>query len=84
MLSPQYQKTASKAKPPLPVPKTEQEAEVILHNVMPYAFFLRVERGDRLGGHKKPDGTVAERMRELKVVQQQMFKKEMVSRGLAN
>lgn len=81
MLSPQYQKTAGKAKPPLPIPKDEAEAEQILHSILPFAFFLRVERGDRLGGQKKPDGGVTERMRELKIVQQQMFQKDMVCVG---
>lgn len=79
LLSPAYAKLAAKNKPPLPVPKTETEAEQILHGTLPFAFFLRVERGDRVVGAKKPDGSQPERMRELKIVQQQMFKKEMVS-----
>ena len=79
MLSPQYQKYASKNKPPLPIPKDEAEAEQILHGIVPFAFFLRVERGDRLGGVKKPDGGVTEKMRRLKIGQQHMFKKEMGS-----
>lgn len=78
LLSPAYTKLANKSKPPLPIPKSEQDAEQILHGVLPYAFFLRVERGDQVGAQKKPDGGTTERMRELKVVQQQMFKKDMV------
>lgn len=79
MLSPQYAKLAAKSKTLLPLPKSEAEAEQILHNILPFAFFLRVERGDRIGGQKKPDGGTTEKMRELKIVQHQMFKKEMVS-----
>lgn len=78
LLSPAYAKLAAKNKPPLPVPKTQEEAEQILHGTLPFAFFLRVERGNQVGGTKKPDGATTERMRELKIVQQQMFKKEMV------
>lgn len=78
MLSPQYSKLATKSKLPLPLPKDEAEAEQVLHGLLPFAFFLRVERGERLGGQKKPDGGTTEKMRELKIVQQQMFKKEMV------
>ncbi|PWN29641.1 translocation protein, partial [Jaminaea rosea] len=77
LLSPAYAKLAAKNKPPLPVPKTQEEAEQILHGTLPFAFFLRVERGNQVGGTKKPDGATTERMRELKIVQQQMFKKEM-------
>ncbi|PWN22039.1 translocation protein [Microstroma glucosiphilum] len=77
LLSPSYAKLASKAKLPLPVPQDEEDAERILHGILPFAFFLRVERGEQVGQQKKKEGGMTERLRELKVVQQQMFKKEM-------
>lgn len=79
--SPAFQKLAAKNKPPLPVPTGDEEAEKILHQIIPFAFFLRVERGNQIGGQKRADGGTTERLRELKVVQSQMFKKELVSVG---
>lgn len=47
---------------------TEEEATTVLHSVIPYAFFLRVDRGEGTSKEGKP----------LQVNQMQMFKDEYV------
>lgn len=69
LLSPAYQKAASAKKSELPKVSTEEEATSVLHSVIPYAFFLRVDRGDGSSKEGKP----------LQVNQMQMFKSEYVS-----
>ncbi|PWN91708.1 translocation protein [Acaromyces ingoldii] len=66
LLSPAYQKAASAKKSELPKVTTEEEATTVLHSVIPYAFFLRVDRGEGTSKEGKP----------LQVNQMQMFKDE--------
>lgn len=47
---------------------TEEEAAELLHSVIPFAFFLRVDRGDGTSKEGKP----------LQINQMQMFKSELV------
>lgn len=68
LLSPAYQKAASAKKSELPKVTTEEEATTVLHSVIPYAFFLRVDRGEVTSKEGKP----------LQVNQMQMFKDEYV------
>ena len=69
LLSPAYQKASSGKKSDLPKVTSEQEAAELLHSVIPYAFFLRVDRGDVASKEGKP----------LQINQMQMFKPEFVS-----
>lgn len=64
VLSPEYAKLKG-----VPKVTTEEEAEKMLHNLLPFAFFLRVERGD------KPSRK--DERRVLQVNQMQMFEKDM-------
>ncbi|UZJ56123.1 hypothetical protein CBS101457_005443 [Exobasidium rhododendri] len=68
LLSPAYQKASSGKKSELPKVTTEEEAAEVLHSVIPYTFFLRVDRGE--GGNAKEG-------RPLQVNQMQMFKPEL-------
>jgi translocation protein SEC62 len=52
----------------LPKVTTEEEAAELLHSVIPFAFFLRVDRGDGTSKEGKP----------LQINQMQMFKAELV------
>lgn len=64
VLSPEYAKLKN-----VPKVTSEEEAEKMLHNLLPFAFFLRVERGDKPS--KKDE------RRPLQVNQMQMFEKDM-------
>ncbi|KAN0063420.1 Translocation protein S62 [Thecaphora frezii] len=65
LLSPAYAKLKD-------VPKIENEAhaEVELHNIIPYAFYLRVDRGSSTGSAKDAPKVV-------QINQQQMFKSDL-------
>lgn len=67
ILSPAYAKLKD-----VPRASTEEEAERLLHGLLPYAFFLRVDRGVAPPSGK--DGAAAPR--PLQVVQMQMFEKD--------
>ena len=67
VLSPEYKKHKD-----LPQVETREQAEKLLHGLLPYAFFLRVERGELANGKE----TVM-MMRPLQVVQMQMFESDM-------
>lgn len=67
VLSPEYAKLKN-----VPAVSNEEEAERMLHTLLPYAFFLRVERGEAL-----PAGKDSPALRPLQVVQMQMFEKDM-------
>lgn len=66
LLSPAYAKLKD-------VPKitNEAQAEECLHNVIPFAFFLRVDRGKSGGAKDTP--------RTVEINPQQMFKSDLVS-----
>ncbi|WFD43940.1 Translocation protein S62 [Malassezia psittaci] len=64
VLSPEYAKLKN-----VPKVTSEEEAEKVLHNLLPYAFFLRVERGEKPA--KKDE------RRPLQVNQVQLFEKDM-------
>lgn len=66
LLSPEYKKLAD-----VPQVETEEEAEKALHQLLPFAFFLRVERGE------KPEGKEQGERRPLQVNQMQTFEKDM-------
>lgn len=66
LLSPAYAKT--KGVPPV---ADEAAAERTLHGIIPFAFFLRVDRGGSSGGKDSP--------KLLQVNQMQMFKGDLVS-----
>jgi translocation protein SEC62 len=68
LLSPAYQKASSGKKSELPKVTTEEEAAEVLHGVIPYAFFLRVDRGEN-SKEGKP----------LQINQMQLFKGDLVS-----
>jgi len=53
-----------------PQPKTEEEANALLLSVIPYAFFLRVERGSSSGSSSSSP-------KHLQVVQQQTFQPDL-------
>ncbi|TKY85662.1 hypothetical protein EX895_005202 [Sporisorium graminicola] len=61
LLSPAYAKLKD-----VPKVTSKQEAEECLHNIIPYAFFLRVERGASTGGKDSP--------KVVEINPQQMFK----------
>ncbi|WFD40353.1 Translocation protein S62 [Malassezia japonica] len=65
VLSPEYAKLKG-----VPKVTSEEEAEKMLHQTLPYAFFLRVERGEKPG---KDQGD----RRPLQVNQMQLFEKDM-------
>lgn len=71
ILSPAYKKAADSKKSQLPTVASEEDAIRVLHGVIPYAFFLRVDRGDVSSKEGKP----------LQVNQVQMFKPDLVSQG---
>lgn len=71
LLSPAYKKASSSKKSDLPAVENEQQATEVLHSVIPYAFFLRVDRAD----------TTSKEGRPLQINQMQMFKPELVSRS---
>ncbi|TIC16998.1 hypothetical protein E3Q15_00782 [Wallemia mellicola] len=60
LLSPGYAKL--KNVPPI---TTEADANKVLHSIIPFAYFLRVDRGNPIGGKDSP--------RELKINNQQLF-----------
>ncbi|SNX84254.1 related to translocation protein sec62 [Melanopsichium pennsylvanicum] len=64
LLSPAYAKLKD-----VPKVTTNQEAEECLHNIIPFAFFLRVDRGASTGGKDSP--------KVVEINQQQMFKSEL-------
>ena len=74
LLSPAYQKASNGRKSDLPKVTTEEEASEVLHGIIPFAFFLRVDRGE--GGNTKEG-------KPLQINQMQMFKGELVSQGWA-
>jgi translocation protein SEC62 len=61
LLSPAYAKLKS-----VPKVTTEDEAQTLLHSIVPYAFFLRVERGG-------PSGSSSSSPKHLSIIQSQMF-----------
>ena len=63
LLSPVYAKLKD-----VPKVTTKEEAEEALHNIIPYAFFLRVDRGASTGGKDSP--------KVVEINQQQMFKSD--------
>lgn len=67
VLSPEYAKLKN-----VPAVTNEEEAERMLHSMLPFAFFLRVERGDA-----PPAGKDGPAPRPLQVNQMQMFDKDM-------
>ncbi|SPO25584.1 related to translocation protein sec62 [Ustilago trichophora] len=64
LLSPAYAKLKD-----VPKVTTKEEAEECLHNIIPFAFFLRVDRGPSTGGKDSP--------KVVEINQQQMFKSEL-------
>jgi len=66
LLSPAY----AKLKGVPPQPKTEEEATAQLLAIIPYAFFLRVERGS-------PSGSSSSSPKQLQIIQQQTFHPDM-------
>jgi len=67
VLSPEYAKLKN-----VPPVSNEEEADRMLHSFLPYAFFLRVDRGEA-----PPAGKDGPAPRPLQVVQMQMFEKDM-------
>ena len=67
VLSPEYAKLKN-----VPPVTNEEEADRMLHSFLPYAFFLRVDRGEA-----PPAGKDGPAPRPLQVVQMQMFEKDM-------
>lgn len=64
LLSPAYAKLKD-----VPKVSTKEEAEECLHNIIPFAFFLRVDRGPSTGGKDSP--------KVVEINQQQMFKSDL-------
>ncbi|PWN48726.1 translocation protein [Violaceomyces palustris] len=64
VLSPAYQKLKD-----VPEIKDEAQAQEELHRIIPYAFFLRVDKGASSGGKDAP--------KVININQQQMFKSEL-------
>lgn len=64
LLSPAYAKLKD-----VPKVTTKEEAEECLHNIIPFAFFLRVDRGASTGGKDSP--------KVVEINQQQMFKSDL-------
>lgn len=65
ILSPAY----AKLKNVPPQPKNEDEAVQLLLRLIPFAFFLRVERASSTGGSSSP--------KQLQIVQQQTFQPDL-------
>ncbi|KAI0052141.1 translocation protein [Auriscalpium vulgare] len=63
LLSPAYAKLKN-----APKVTSESEAQALLHSVIPFAFFLRVDRGQPVGSASSP--------KTLQINQMQMFKAE--------
>lgn len=63
ILSPAYAKLKN-----VPKVTSETEASALLHSIIPYAFFLRVERGQPVGSASSP--------KHVQINQMQMFKPE--------
>jgi len=63
LLSPAYAKLKN-----VPKVTSESEAQALLHNIIPFAFFLRVDRGQPAGAASSP--------KHLQINQMQMFKPE--------
>lgn len=63
LLSPAYAKLKD-----VPKVTSKEEAEEALHNIIPFAFFLRVERGPSTGGKDSP--------KVVEINPQQMFKSD--------
>lgn len=63
VLSPAYAKLKN-----VPKVTSETEASALLHSIIPYAFFLRVERGQPVGSASSP--------KHVQINQMQMFKPE--------
>ncbi|PWN39384.1 translocation protein sec62 [Ceraceosorus guamensis] len=66
LLSPAYVKAQAKKGSVLPKIENEDQAAEALHNVIPYAFFLRVDRATE-GGKERP----------IQINQMQMFKSDL-------
>ncbi|KAF8342558.1 translocation protein Sec62-domain-containing protein [Cantharellus anzutake] len=66
IMSPAY----AKLKGAPPQPKTEEEANALLLSAIPFAFFLRVERGP-------PSGSSSSSPKQLQIVQQQTFQPDL-------
>ncbi|CDR99694.1 related to translocation protein sec62 [Sporisorium scitamineum] len=64
LLSPAYAKLKD-----VPKVTSKEEAEECLHNIIPFAFFLRVERGASTGGKDSP--------KVVEINPQQMFKSDL-------
>ncbi|GAK64549.1 translocation protein [Moesziomyces antarcticus] len=64
LLSPAYAKLKD-----VPKVTSKEEAEECLHNIIPFAFFLRVDRGASTGGKDSP--------KVVEINQQQLFKSEL-------
>lgn len=64
LLSPAYAKLKD-----VPKVTSKEEAEQALHNIIPYAFFLRVDRGASTGGKDSP--------KVVEINPQQMFKSDL-------
>ncbi len=64
LLSPAYAKLKD-----VPKVASKEEAEECLHNIIPFAFFLRVDRGASTGGKDSP--------KVVEINQQQMFKSDL-------
>ncbi|KAK0551257.1 Translocation protein S62 [Tilletia horrida] len=65
ILSPAYKKLKG-----VPQAETEEDAEKILHGIIPFAFFLRVDRGPAVGAGKDAPKVV-------QINQMQMFKADL-------
>ncbi|KAE8215621.1 hypothetical protein CF319_g2005 [Tilletia indica] len=65
ILSPAYKKLKG-----VPQAETEEEAEQVLHGIIPHAFFLRVDRGPAAGAGKDAPKVV-------QINQMQMFKNDL-------
>ncbi|KZT23712.1 translocation protein [Neolentinus lepideus HHB14362 ss-1] len=64
ILSPAYAKLKN-----VPKVTSEDEAQQLLHTVIPFAFFLRVERG-------QPSGSTSSSPKTLQIIREQQFKPE--------
>lgn len=70
LLSPAYKKASGGKNSELPKIESEEQAAEVLHSVIPYTFFLRVDRADVSSKEGRP----------LQINQMQMFKPELVRR----
>ncbi|KDQ58447.1 hypothetical protein JAAARDRAFT_34248 [Jaapia argillacea MUCL 33604] len=62
LLTPAYAKLKN-----VPKVTSESEAQTVLHSIIPFAFFLRVQRGD-------PSGSSASSPKVLQIIREQQFK----------